>query len=103
MLEPEYAVAGCAERRIEGRRNRYSQRIAGVDRVDDSIIPKFGGRIVGGELLHVSFARLVPKSVDFLLLDGAAVARHLIDLYLRQGVRRLVAAHHADLMVWPSE
>src|SRR3546814_5894545 len=40
-LHPEHAVTRFLDRRIERRRDRHAERVAGIDRIDDAVVPDF--------------------------------------------------------------
>src|SRR3546814_3707292 len=101
QLHPKNAEAGGFGRRVECCRDAEPERHAGIERIDDAVVPQPGRRIIGMALLLILGA---DRSLESLLVvrrpvvapRGAAVAadggEHL---------GRLLAAHHRDARVRP--
>src|SRR3954467_863928 len=70
---PKDAVAGRRERRaVRGRRQAQTEHPAGVDRIDDAVVPEPSGRVVRRALLLVLRADRCGERLLFLGRPRAA-------------------------------
>src|SRR5262245_48322159 len=47
---PEHTVVRAVDRRVQRRRDRNAERVARVGRIENAIVPHFGGRVIGALL-----------------------------------------------------
>src|SRR5439155_5087937 len=93
LLHPEDAVADVLDRGVLRRGKPESEHRARVQRIDDAVVPKSRGRVVGRSLSLVALAR---RAFELLALGVPwEVAHH------REHRRSLLAPHHADAGVGP--
>ncbi len=59
VLHPEYAEGRRLDRRVERRRDAQAQRRAGIERIDDAVVPQ-----PGPQALSFPCDDLIPRSVD---------------------------------------
>src|SRR4051812_11840489 len=88
-LEPEHPIPRLAERRVQRGGERDAQRITGVDRIENAVVPQLGGRIIGAHLRLVGAQGVAAHFLEHFGVRLHAVALELAQLDLDQGVGRL--------------
>src|SRR3954451_23638544 len=74
---PEHAVMRLTDRRIQRDADGHAERIAGIDRIENAIVPHFGGGIIGALMAAVFFQDRIADFVDLIGRQRLAGARQL--------------------------
>src|ERR1700737_2740497 len=101
--DAEHAVM----RRLDGRVGRggkaNGERIARVDRIQDAVIPQFGGRIVRALLALIGLQHRLTDCGDLLRREYLTLPLHLLDLDIAENVCSLLRSHDRSLRTRPGE
>src|SRR5690349_15901987 len=92
-LHPEHAELALLRRRVLRDRKAEPEHVAGFGGVDDAVVPKPRGRIIGAALMLElrEDRRLEPLLV--LFRPGLAIGLEIVAPERREHVRGLLAAH----------
>src|SRR4051794_13705764 len=90
---PEHAVMRPVDRRIQRDADRNAKRIAGIDGIQNAIVPQFGGGIIGALVAAVFLQDRIADCVDLIRRKRFARARQLPHLDVGKHIGGLLGAH----------
>src|SRR5882757_73535 len=66
VSHPEHAVMRFADRRIQRDADGHAERIAGIDGIEDAIVPHFRGGIIGALMAAVFLEDRIADFIDLI-------------------------------------
>src|SRR5262245_46917521 len=99
----EDTEGGRRDGRVECCRDAEGERVAGLERIEDAVVPEARGGVVGAALGLVLGERRGGELLALLGRHRLAARLELLELDGEQRLRRLLAPHDGDAAVRPRE
>src|ERR1700730_14015725 len=101
--DAEHAIMRRLDRRVGRGGKANGERVGGIDRVQDAVIPQFGGRVVRALLALIGLQYRLTDCGDLLRRECLTLPLHLLDLDIAENVCSLLRSHDRSLRTWPGE
>src|SRR5439155_14793962 len=89
-LHSEHTVVRSLNRCVERRAQGDGDGIPGIDRIENAVVPDFGGRVVRTRLTPVVIQNRIANCREFLFRQLLPVSGKLPYFYIGQYARRLL-------------